>query len=110
MDTYPQLFSFVRKKSCSINQFLIWDDCRSFFLPLSQIASDQLAALKADVQGLNLDLVSDDIWYYSWGSNTFSSHKAYISIQGSYPAVGVLDRQSTKGSTRGRRMWPRRDR
>jgi hypothetical protein len=25
-------------------------------------------------------------------------------------SVGVLDRQPTKGSTRGRRMWPRRDR
>jgi hypothetical protein len=85
-DTYPQLFSFIRKKSCSINQFIIWDDYRSFFLPLSQIASDQLAALKADVQGLNMDLVSDDIWSYSWGSNTFSSHKVYISIQGSHPA------------------------
>jgi hypothetical protein len=35
-------------------------------LPLSHIASDQLAALKADIQGLNLDFVSNDIWSYSW--------------------------------------------
>jgi hypothetical protein len=26
------------------------------------------------------------------------------------PAVAVLDRQPTKGSTRSRLMWPRRDR
>ena len=26
------------------------------------------------------------------------------------PTVGVLDGQPTKGSTRGRRLWPRRDR
>jgi hypothetical protein len=63
---YPQLFLFARKKSCSILQFLTWEDSRSFFLPLSHISSDQLAALKADIQGLNLDLVSNDIWSYSW--------------------------------------------
>jgi hypothetical protein len=39
---------------------------------------------------------------------------AHLSRAGSLVAVevpvGVLDRQPTKGSTRGRRLWPRRDR
>jgi hypothetical protein len=45
-DIYPQLFSFSQNKSCSVLLLLSWDESRAFFLPLSQIAFDQLCALK----------------------------------------------------------------
>jgi hypothetical protein len=39
---YPQLHSFAKKKNSSVQQFLIWDDSRSFFLPLSDVAYNHL--------------------------------------------------------------------
>jgi hypothetical protein len=53
---FPQLFSFARKKVCSVKQFLSWEDNRSLFPPLSQIAfaSAQLIQLKNEMQLFSL--------------------------------------------------------
>jgi hypothetical protein len=83
---YPQLFSFARKKSCSVNQFLSWDDSRSFFLPSSQIAFEQLCELKDGILALQLHAQGSDEWTYVWDSSSFSSHRAYSFLRGSYPA------------------------
>jgi hypothetical protein len=65
-DIYPQFFSFSRNKSCSMLQFLSWDESRAFFLPLSQIAFDQLCALKEMLLALQLPSTCDDVWTYTW--------------------------------------------
>jgi hypothetical protein len=83
-DLYPQLFSFARKNSCSVFQFLSWDDSRSFFLSLSHIAFDQLCELKDALLALQLPSQGSDEWTYVWDSD-FSSHMAYIFLQGSHP-------------------------
>jgi hypothetical protein len=51
---FPQLHSFARRKNCSLNQFLAWDESRSFFLPLSSTAYDQLLQLRDKLQTLHL--------------------------------------------------------
>jgi hypothetical protein len=53
---FPQLFSFARKKVCSVKQFLSWEDNRSLFPPLSQIAfaSAQPIQLKNEMQLFSL--------------------------------------------------------
>jgi hypothetical protein len=82
---FPQLF-FARKKVCSVKQFLTWEDNRSFFLPLSQIASAQLFQLKNEIAALQSSSVGEDVWSYSWGSTIYFCHKAYEILQGSHPA------------------------
>jgi hypothetical protein len=72
-DVYPQLFSFTRSRSCSVFQFLSWDESRSFFLPLSQVAYDQLCSLKESLLDLQLTSSGSDVWLYTWGLG-FSSH------------------------------------
>jgi hypothetical protein len=88
-DIYQQLSSFSRNKSCSVLQLLSWDESRAFFLPLSQIAFDQLCALKETLLALQLPSSGADVWTYTWGSD-FSSHWAYITLQGSHPASHIF--------------------
>jgi hypothetical protein len=85
-DLYPQLFCFARKKTCSVNQFLSWDDNRSFFLPLSHIAFEQLCELKDSILASRLPSEGSDEWTYVWDSGGFSSHRAYSFLRGSHPA------------------------
>jgi hypothetical protein len=69
-------------------QFVSWDDSRIFFLPLSQIAYDQLCELKEALLALQLPSLGLDEWTYVWDSD-FSSHRAYVSLQGSHPASPI---------------------
>jgi hypothetical protein len=48
------MFSFARKKVCYVKQFI------TFFLPLSQIAFDQLIQLKNEIAALQFSLVGRD--------------------------------------------------
>jgi hypothetical protein len=84
-DLNPQLFSFARKKSCSVNQFLSRDASRSFFIPLSQVAFHQFNDLQVAISDLNLSPLSVDEWVYSWTGGVFSSKLAYDFLQGSHP-------------------------
>jgi hypothetical protein len=47
-----------------------------FHLPLSKLAYNQLMTLDNEIQNLNRTN-SKDIWGYSWGSDIFSTTKAY---------------------------------
>jgi hypothetical protein len=55
--------------------------CLSLMLPI--IISLQL---KADIEALNLQPIKYDEWFYIWGFDCFSSHRAYIHLQSSHPA------------------------
>jgi hypothetical protein len=61
---FPQLHSFARRKNCSLNQFLAWDESRSLFLPLSSTAYDQLLQLKVELLALHLQLDKSHEWSY----------------------------------------------
>jgi hypothetical protein len=76
-------FSFARKNSCSVNQFLSWDESRSFFLPSSQIAFEQLTELKDTLSSTLQPTTGHDEWTFIWNSDCFSSSKVYSSLQGS---------------------------
>jgi hypothetical protein len=82
---YPQLVSFARKKLCSVNQFLLWNESRSFFLPLSQIAFQQLLDLKVVISSSPQPSNGHDEWIFVWRSDQFSCSKVYSFLQGSYP-------------------------
>jgi hypothetical protein len=41
--------------------------------------------LKEALLALQLPLLGADVWTYTWGSD-FSSHRAYVTIQGSNPS------------------------
>jgi hypothetical protein len=83
---FPQLHSFARRKNCSLNQFLAWDESRSLFLPLSSTAYDQLLQLKVELLALHLQLDKSHEWSYVW--DIFSSHRAYKHLQG--PSTTLL--------------------
>jgi hypothetical protein len=89
-DLYPQLFSFARKKKCSVNQFLSWDASRSFFLSLSQVAFEQFNDLHAAISDLILSQLSADEWTFVWSGGVFSSGTYYVFLQGSHPASPLL--------------------
>lgn len=60
-----------------------------FHLPLSNEAYSQFQQLQIQIQNLQID--SDpDHWHYIWGSNVFSSSKAYKSLSGSTQAHPIF--------------------
>lgn len=85
-DVFPQLFSFARKPKYSITFFLEKQTQDSFFLPLSQQASAQLINLQNIIQQSILEPDREDQWTYIWGSNTFSSKRAYKCLVGTQEA------------------------
>jgi len=76
-ELYPQLFSFTKKKKCSIRFFLDQDMNRIFSLPLSTQATNQLEEVQTLIQQRTWNADTKDIWCYSWGSCKCSSKKAY---------------------------------
>lgn len=83
---FQQPFSFTRKKTLSVHQFLEWDLGRIFRLPLSQQASSQLVQIREEIEGLQLNSKGNDAWTYIWGSTVFQSHRANQSLWGTFPA------------------------
>ena len=81
-DMFPQLFSFTRKKKCSIHFFLTQDESRLFSLPLSTQAANQLVQLQTLIQQRIWNADTKDIWCYSWGSCKYSSKKVYKIMNG----------------------------
>lgn len=61
---FQQLYSFTRKSSLSLQQFLGWEVGRVFSLPLSQQASSQLLDVRAEINALQLNSDEDDTWTY----------------------------------------------
>lgn len=85
----PHLFSFTRKKNCSLRFFLDNDLNRVFFLPLSVQASDQLTELQQTMDDRQWEYNQHDSWSYTWGSK-FSSKNAYKHLQGSLEATPLF--------------------
>lgn len=56
---------------------------RNLALPLSLIASAQWETMDGMLNGLELSDSARDHWAYIWGDNTFTSKKAYKTINGS---------------------------
>ena len=76
-ELYPQLFSFTKKKKCSIRFFLDQDVNIIFSLPLLTQATNQLEEVQTLIQQRTWNADTKDIWCYSWGSCKYSSKKAY---------------------------------
>jgi hypothetical protein len=79
---FPELHSFAKKPNISLVQARTQMDLASLFnLPLSVQAFDQWALLECVIQ--NLPETEDcDVWSYIWGSNSYSSSKAYKHLMG----------------------------
>jgi hypothetical protein len=62
-----------------------WDESISFFLPLSQIAFQQLSDLKAAISSSLQPFNGHDEWTFTWDSDQYSCRKVYSFLQGSHP-------------------------
>jgi hypothetical protein len=80
--TYPELFSFTTNPSTVKTVTKMSSLQELFQLPLSVKAFDQFCELDKFMQSLQLSH-REDTWSYIWGSNNFSSTKAYRHLLGS---------------------------
>jgi hypothetical protein len=87
------LFFFVKNKNLSVHSFFVEEDLSELFhLPLSEQAFTQYQQLSSIMDDTNLQN-GNDIWGYIWGSNMFTSSKAYRQLIGTryiHPAHGWL--------------------
>lgn len=75
-------FSYVpllRKILSPSNNILSGQKGEGFGFHSQQQASNQLQLVSMEVHNLDLDPLAVDAWSYIWGSNVFSSKKAYSS-------------------------------
>lgn len=79
---FPELYSFSLNKKISVQKFLQSDIDHLLQLPLSLSASNELAILINNLDDFQLQLNSEDIWSYIWGSNAFSVQKAFSKLIG----------------------------
>jgi hypothetical protein len=91
--TFPCLFSFARKKDCSIQEFLANMDLEhNFHTPLSPHAAQEYHVFHELVSNLQNSRVDKDKWTYPWSNSAFSSSKFYSltfqSIQPMLPLTG----------------------
>jgi hypothetical protein len=72
---YPHLFSFAREPNCSASHFLglMPDYGKIFQLPLSMVASHQLAELVDSLEEWNREPNGNDNWTYIWGYGILTS-------------------------------------
>ena len=89
-DKYPQLFSFTRKPNCSVSYFINQPINRVIYTTVSPIAEAQLVELISMMQDRSWETDSKDKWTYRWGSETYSSKKAYKSISADSPAPPIF--------------------
>jgi hypothetical protein len=61
---------------------LLPDYNRLFQLPLSMVASHQLAELMGSLEEWNREPNSNDCWTYIWGSVIYTSKQAYDNLMG----------------------------
>jgi len=90
---YPELFSFAKKSEISLKEVLAENQTSGLFnLPLTTLAFDQFHELQETLHNLNPS--SDfDVWFYIWGSSSFTSKQAYTHLMGSnetHPIFGWI--------------------
>ena len=80
--SFPELFSFVKKKGISLKAVreAIGPEVL-FHLPISEIALQQLLILAEDLNNLP-ETSEPDLWSYIWGSPDFSISKTYVHLTG----------------------------
>ena len=82
---FPELYSFTKKKSITIQEAKELSQLHTIFhLPLSEEAFAQYENLLDNLNNL-ATTDSKDIWRYIWGSNHFSSRKVYKHLRGHMP-------------------------
>lgn len=86
---FPHLYSYCRKKHWSIKFFIEKDLSNCYFLPLSEIAADQLSEIDALLMERTGEDHSCDTWTYDSGP-TFSSKRAYKHLQGHKEASPIF--------------------
>jgi hypothetical protein len=79
---FPELFSFVKNTKLSIKEAKEQDQFAGFFhLPISEQAYEQYLELQAAWEQIALNNTHDR-WQYIWGSDDYSSQKAYRHFMG----------------------------
>jgi hypothetical protein len=79
---FPELFSFVKNTKLSIKEAKEQDQFASFFhLPISEQAYEQYLELQVAWEQIALNNTHDR-WRYIWGSDDYSSQKAYRHFMG----------------------------
>jgi hypothetical protein len=77
---FPQLFSFARNETISVQGVIHAEDLDSLFiLPLSTQGHDELQILQHQLSDIQYDEDSTNIWEPLWGP-TYSSHKFYAYV------------------------------
>lgn len=80
---YPGLFSFAKDQHISVQSFIslteMADMTQLFHLPLSAQAYAQFHQLTTILDDTVLQ-TGNDTWSYIWGSNSFATSKAYLSL------------------------------
>jgi hypothetical protein len=81
---YPHLFSFAKEPNFLVGRFLslLPDYGKLFQLPLSIVASNQLAKLLDSLEEWNREPNEHDSWTYIWRSGIFTSKQAYENMKG----------------------------
>jgi hypothetical protein len=74
----------MKLSNCSVGCFLslLSDYSRIFLLPLSMVASHQLAEPMDSLEEWNREPNSKDKWVYIWGAGIFTSKQAYDNMKG----------------------------
>jgi hypothetical protein len=87
--TYPELFSYCKDPFASVQKVKAESmPVTLFHLPLSTEAYVQFQHMQNMLQSVNLNQTPDQ-WLYQWGSNLFSSSKAYRLLIGNIPVHQV---------------------
>jgi len=86
----PELFSFAKKPCISLASVLACNSTFTLFnLPLSVEAFNQFQNLQQCIQDQQ-QAVGIDVWKYIWGSNVFTSRKAYKQLMGTNSAHPIF--------------------
>ena len=90
-ESLPRLYSFAKRKKCSISQFMQNDTNSNFFLPLSPEAAQELQTQNF-LSSFDWNTERSDIWAYRWNPSTsFFSKKAYHLLLGDHQASPLFE-------------------
>ena len=75
---YPRLYSFAKEQRISVQKITQTEDIPEIFtLPLSEQAMEELLSMQHDIQQVNYDVGSNDVWTFLWGNNQYTSSRFY---------------------------------
>ena len=75
---YPRLYSFAKEQRISVQKITQTEGIPEIFtLPLSEQAMEELLSMQHDIQQVNYDVGSNDVWTFLWGNNQYTSSRFY---------------------------------